>query len=256
MKFLRYKLRGDDPCFGWIYEDYVGRIEGSLFGEFRRLEADIPFTTVHVLSPVLPQKIIGVVGNFMDSGQKELLEIPAVPTLFYKPQTALIGPFSAVRLPPQTKIVTPEIHLAVVIGQGGRWIQPADARAHILGYTVAIDFTAQDLEAADRNLVRAKSFDTFLALGPWIETELNTLDTLLTCRVANELRQMASTREMIFPIDRLVAFISSFMTLSPGDVILSGSPGGSSPVQEGDRIEAVIEGIGSLVVQVKQEQTS
>jgi 2-keto-4-pentenoate hydratase/2-oxohepta-3-ene-1,7-dioic acid hydratase in catechol pathway len=250
VRFLRYCLKGETPQYGWKYEDQVGRLEGTMFGEFRRQEADIPIQRVQLLAPVLPGKIIGVEGNYLAPAQKEQAELPQVPRLYFKPPSTVIGKGSAVRLPPQSGQVEHEVHLAVVIGKAGRWVLPERAREHIFGYTIGIDCVARDLEKADGNPLRARSFDTFLALGPWIETDLDTSDIILTCRVNGELRQMASTREMVFTVERLVAFISSFLTLEPGDVILSGTPGGGSLLQAGDQVQGIVEEIGELVVPV------
>lgn len=250
MRFLRYCLKGEEPKFGWIYEDMIGPLDGTMFGEFRRQEADIPVQKVQLLAPVLPGKIIGVENNFLAPSEKEQAVLPQVPRLYFKPPSAVIGKGAAVLLPPQSELVEPEVHLGVVIAKRGRWILPEAARNYIFGYTIAVDFTARDLEQADGTSLRARSFDTFLALGPWIETDLDTSDIILTCRVNGELRQMSSTREMVFTVERLVAFISSFMTLEPGDVILSGTPAGGSQVHAGDRVQAIVEEIGELAVRV------
>ena len=135
----------------------------------------------------------------------------------------------------------------MVITRQGRWIKLEEVRDYILGYTSANDVTARDLQNRDDQWTRAKGFDTFCPLGPWIETELDPADVLVTCRVNDELRQMASTREMVFNIAQLIVYISSFMTLEAGDVILSGTPAGVGPLLPGDRVEVEIEGIGKLV---------
>jgi len=136
--------------------------------------------------------------------------------------------------------------MAVVIGRKGRWIQAEEALEYVLGYTVANDVTARDLQRRDGQWTRGKGFDTFCPLGPWIETDLDPADVLVQTKVNNEMRQMASTREMIFPVEQLIAFISSVMTLFPGDVILTGTPAGISQLQPGDVVEVTVEGIGSL----------
>jgi 2-keto-4-pentenoate hydratase/2-oxohepta-3-ene-1,7-dioic acid hydratase in catechol pathway len=133
-----------------------------------------------------------------------------------------------------------------VIGNPGRWIAADDAHDHILGYTVANDVTARDLQRRDGQWTRGKGFDTFLPLGPWIETELDPSDVLVQTRVNGEMRQMASTREMMFSVGQLIAFISSVMTLQPGDLVLTGTPAGIGPLQDGDQVEVSVEGIGSL----------
>ena len=146
-----------------------------------------------------------------------------------------------------------EAELAVVIGRRGRWIQPDNAMAHVLGYTIGNDITARDLQHQDDQWTRAKGFDTFCPLGPWIETEFNPADALITCHVNGDMRQMASTRDMLFSVRQLIAFVSSIMTLEPGDILFTGTPAGVSPLQPGDSLETAIEGIGSLVNTVANE---
>jgi 2-keto-4-pentenoate hydratase/2-oxohepta-3-ene-1,7-dioic acid hydratase in catechol pathway len=139
-----------------------------------------------------------------------------------------------------------EAELAIVIGKPGRWIAPEHVLEHIFGYTIGNDVTARDLQRRDGQWTRAKGFDTFCPLGPWIETELDPSDTLITCRVNEEMRQMASTREMVFTVAQLVAFASTVMTILPGDVIMTGTPAGVGQLSPGDVVEATIEGIGVL----------
>jgi len=147
-----------------------------------------------------------------------------------------------------------EGELAVVIGRRGRWIRLEDTANHILGYTVANDVTARDLQNRDGQWTRAKGFDTFCPVGPWIETEADPSDLLVTTRVNGEIRQMSSTREMVFGIPQLIVYISSVMTLEPGDLILTGTPAGVSPLHPDDVVEVEIEGIGKLSNPVKAHQ--
>jgi 2-keto-4-pentenoate hydratase/2-oxohepta-3-ene-1,7-dioic acid hydratase in catechol pathway len=156
------------------------------------------------------------------------------------------SPGEAIILPPQSSQVEHEAELAVIIGERARWLTPEEASEAILGYTVANDVSARDLQFSDGQWTRGKSFDTFCPLGPWIETDLDPADALITCWVNGQIRQMASTRDMVFPVRQLVAFITSVMTLEPGDVILTGTPAGVGPLQAGDELTAEIEGIGKL----------
>ena len=247
MQYVRYQTATDQPRFGWVLGGKVGEVQGTPFGEFRRMEAETNLDRVRLLAPVLPGKIIGVEVNFQQPSPDESPELPEYPSLFIKPPSTVIGSQQPIILPPQSKLVEHDVHLAVVIGRSGRWIPAEKVRDFIFGYTVATDLTARDLQKKDHHLVRAKGFDTFLSLGPWIETDLDVIDILMTCRVQGELRQVASTREMFFPVPQLVAFISSIMTLNPGDVILSGSPAGSGPLSPGDKVQSSIEGIGDLI---------
>lgn len=246
MRLIRYEMRGSAPRWGWIYQDQVGMIEGEPFGEFRRLEAQTPMNLVRLLAPVQPSKIICVGRNYAEHAKEQGFEPPELPMLFLKPPSSLISPGETIILPPQSSKVEHEGELAVVIGRGGRWIPAEDARKVILGYTVANDVTARDLQRKDGQWTRGKGFDTFCPVGPWIETELDPSDVLVQTRVNGEMRQMASTREMMFSVEQLIAFISSVMTLTPGDLILTGTPAGIGPLNDGDTVEVSVEGIGSL----------
>jgi 2-keto-4-pentenoate hydratase/2-oxohepta-3-ene-1,7-dioic acid hydratase in catechol pathway len=158
-------------------------------------------------------------------------------------------------LPPQSRQVEHEAELAVIIGRRGRWIQPSDALNYIFGYTIANDVTARDLQRSDGQWTRGKSFDTFCPIGPWIDTEFDATDVMITCHVNGEMRQMASTRDMVFHVNQLIAFSSSIMTLEPGDIILTGTPAGVGPLQTGDLVEVSIEGLGKLTNRVATEPT-
>lgn len=248
MQFIRYKRDAEDtPKYGWIYGDLVGEIEGNIFGEFKRLEAADLLYSVKLLPPVVPGKIIAAEWNYLDQVREQERRIPDYPSVFLKPVSSLIGMNDAVELPPTSQRVLHECELAVVIGKRIRNILPEEASGAIFGYTIGNDITAWDLLEADETWVRGKGYDTFCPLGPAIVTDFEPADALLTCRVNGELRQMASTRDMIFPVAGLVAFISSIMTLEPGDVILTGTPAGSGPLFNGDVIESQIDGIGQLI---------
>jgi len=246
MRFIRYSTGNDAPRYGWLFEDRVGRLDGVPFGEYRRLEAEIPLHMVRLLAPVLPGKIICVGRNYAEHAREQNVDVPEIPLLFLKPPSAVIGPGDHIVLPPQSRQVEHEGELAVVIGRTGRWISSGDALQYVCGYTVANDVTARDLQRRDGQWTRGKGFDTFCPLGPWIETDLDPADVLVQTRVNDEMRQMASSREMMFPVDQLIAFISSVMTLNPGDVILTGTPAGIGPLRAGDTVEVTVEGIGSL----------
>lgn len=246
MRWVRYQLKDEEARFGWLLDDRVGPVEGSPLGSYRRLPADIPLESVRLLPPVVPGKIIGVGRNYAEHAKEHQAAVPEVPLIFLKPTSTVIGAGEAIVIPPQSGQVEHEAELGVVIGRGGRWIQPQDAFDHVLGYTVGNDVTARDLQQRDGQWTRAKAFDTFCPLGPWIETELDATDVLITCRVNGEMRQMASTREMVFTVPQLIAFVSSIMTLHPGDVLLTGTPAGVGALMDGDVVEIEIEGIGTL----------
>ena len=143
-----------------------------------------------------------------------------------------------------------------VIGKRGRWIQPEDAPDHVLGYTIGNDVTARDLQRKDGQWTRGKGFDTFCPIGPWIETDFDPSDAMITCHVNEEMRQMASTRDMVFRVRQLIAYISSVMTLEPGDLLFTGTPAGVGPLRDGDEVRISIDGLGELSNPVKIERTS
>jgi 2-keto-4-pentenoate hydratase/2-oxohepta-3-ene-1,7-dioic acid hydratase in catechol pathway len=250
MRFIRYKKGGDSPSFGWVLESpsgfMVGPVEGSPFGEFRRLEANLPIETVFLLAPVEPSKILCVGRNYAAHAQEQRAEVPEIPLLFLKPPSAVIGPGESIVLPPQSQQVEHEAELVVVMAKRGRWVPPEVALDYVLGYTIGNDVTARDLQTRDSQWTRAKGFDTFCPLGPWIETNFDPSDGLITCNVNGELRQMASTRDMVFNVRQLIAFASSVMTLQPGDILMTGTPAGVAPLMVGDRVEVIIEGLGKL----------
>ena len=246
MRIVRYQVRSEPPAYGWLFEDRIGPIEGSPFDEFMRGEALLPLSEVRLLAPVQPTKILCVGRNYIAHAQEHDSEVPEVPMLFLKPPSAVIGPGETILMPPQSRQVEHEAELAVVIGKRARWVASQEALDYVLGYTAANDVTARDLQRRDGQWSRAKGFDTFCPLGPWIETEFDPADVLITCHVNGEMRQMGSTRDMVFQIRQLIAFASSVMTLEPGDLLLTGTPAGVSPLAPGDVVEITIEGLGSL----------
>lgn len=256
MRFIRYQAKNQPPTFGWVQDNLVGPLEGSPLSDFRRQAASLPLESVRLLPPVLPSKIIGVGRNYVEHAKEHSAEVPDVPLIFLKPPTSLIGPGDPILLPPQSQRVEHEGELVIVIGRRGRHIEPADAASYILGYTIGNDVTARDLQRRDNQWTRAKGFDTFCPLGPWIDTEFDPTDVMITCYVNGEMRQMASTHDMVFQPPQLIAFTSSFMTLEPGDVIMTGTPAGVGPLLPGDTVEVKIDGLGSLSNPVSAEIAS
>lgn len=246
MRFIRYQTPSQPPRYGWVHEDKVGPLDGLPFGEFRRLEADLPLRSVTLLAPVEPSKIIGIGRNYIEHARELGNPVPEIPMLFLKPSSTVIGPQEKILLPPQSQQVEHEAELVAVIGRIGRWIPLEKAMDYVLGYTIGNDITARDLQQRDGQWTRAKGFDTFCPLGPWIETELDPTDVMITCHVNGGMRQMASTRDMVFSIKQLVAFISSVMTLYPGDIIMTGTPAGTSQLMDGDVVQIMVDGIGTL----------
>jgi 2-keto-4-pentenoate hydratase/2-oxohepta-3-ene-1,7-dioic acid hydratase in catechol pathway len=189
---------------------------------------------------------VGVGRNYSVHAAERGAEVPAEPVVFLKPATAVVGPEAPVVLPPEAKEVHHEAELAAVVGRVARRIAVEEAGAYLLGYTAANDVSARDLQQSDGQWTRAKGFDTFCPLGPAIETEVDPGDLSITCRVNGEVRQQASTADMVFGVAELLAFASRVMTLLPGDVILTGTPAGTSAIHPGDRMEVEIERIGVL----------
>ncbi len=247
MKIVRFLNKDRKIQYGWIQNDLVGNIEGSPFSDYRRLEPEILLERVKLIAPVIPGKIICVGRNYPEHAKEVGAELPKVPILFLKPASTIIGPGEPIQLPPQSSQVEHEGELAVVIGKKGRWIPTEYARDHILGYSIANDVTARDLQRRDGQWTRGKGFDTFCPIGPWIETEFNPFDAIISTHVNGQMRQMGSTRDMIFSIYQLITYISSIMTLDPGDTILTGTPAGVGPLMNGDVVKVSIEGIGELL---------
>lgn len=255
MRIVRYQTASETPRYGWVQENQVGQLDGSPFGEYRRLDPVYRLDEVHLLAPVIPSKIICVGRNYVAHAREHNAEVPEVPLLFLKPPSSIINPNDKIIMPPQSRQVEHEAELTVVIGKRGRWIALEEAGDYILGYTIANDVTARDLQRSDGQWTRAKGFDTFCPFGPWIQTDFDPSDALITCHVNGEMRQMASTRDMVFSVRQLIAYASSVMTLEPGDLLLTGTPSGVSPLKSGDRVEVSIEGLGTLTNPVESDAT-
>jgi 2-keto-4-pentenoate hydratase/2-oxohepta-3-ene-1,7-dioic acid hydratase in catechol pathway len=253
MRIVRYLYKNEEPAYGWIFENKVGDIEGDIFGEYQRLKAEIPLESVKLLAPSQPSKIVCIGRNYTEHARELGNDVPQVPLIFMKPPSSIINPGDTILLPPQSKQVEHEAELVAVIGKRGRNIPPEKAKDHILGYTIGNDITARDLQKTDGQWTRAKGFDTFCSFGPWIDTEFDITDALISCKVSGQPRQMASTRDMVFNVGKLVAFISSVMTLEPGDLIFTGTPAGVGPLHDGDVVEVDIDGLGVLSNPVRKE---
>ncbi len=246
MKIVRFRTREIGPQYGWLDLDRIGVIQGDPYGEFRRFDPEYSLDEAELLLPCEPTKIIGVGFNYLDHTQEMQQEQQKMPLLFFKPPSAMITNGEPIILPEISKRVDHEAELALVVRRKSRHLNAETARNAILGYCIANDVTARDLQEKDSQWTRAKGFDSFCPVGPWIETELDVSDALISCHVNNSLRQMASTRDMIFDPVQLLVFISSIMTLNPGDLVLTGTPAGVGPLKPGDLVSAHIEGIGSL----------
>jgi len=257
MKIVRYITNNEESqqpektVYGWMLDDKIGEIQGDIFGEYRRREAKIPLTEVKLAAPCVPSKIICVGRNYIEHAKELGNEVPKVPLTFFKPPSSIISNGENIILPPQSKQVEHEAELVVVVGKRGRNITTEQAKEYIFGYTIGNDVTARDLQKSDDQWTRAKGFDTFCSFGPWIDTEFDASDAVVTCRVNGQMRQMASTRDMVFNVNTLIAYISSVMTIEPGDIIFTGTPAGVGELKNGDVVDVEIEGLGKLSNPVK-----
>ncbi|MFH1183836.1 MAG: fumarylacetoacetate hydrolase family protein [Chloroflexota bacterium] len=253
MRIVRFQSGTEAPQYGWLSEDKLGAIQGDVFGKYKRQEAKTPLSQVKLLAPCAPSKIVCVGRNYVEHAKELGNDVPKIPLIFMKPPSSILHPGGAIVLPPQSQQVEHEAELVVVIGKRGRNITTEEAKKHILGYTVGNDVTARDLQKADEQWTRAKGFDTFCPFGPWIDTEFDTSDAVITCKVNGQPRQMASSRDMVFSVPMLIAYISSVMTLEPGDLIFTGTPSGVGPLKAGDEVVVEIEGLGVLRNPVRAE---
>lgn len=216
---------------------------------------EAPLEEVVLLAPCEPSKIIALGLNYRDHAAELGWPLPEEPLLFLKPPSAVIGPGETILLPPQSRRVDYEAEVAVVIGRQAKDVPAAAALDYVWGYTCFNDVTARDLQKKDGQFTRAKGFDTFAPLGPWIETEIADLSRItVEAYVNGERRQHSHTGNLVFDIPTLISFISHIMTLMPGDVIATGTPAGIGPLREGDVVEIRVEGVGSLINPVAKKE--
>lgn len=246
----------DDPRFGLVGDEdgtpTIAVLKGDpLYAGYELTGQKIAVDDVRLLAPVIPRsKVVCVGRNYVAHAAEMGGEVPAEPLVFLKPNTSVVGPGDPIIYPVQSSDVHHEAELAVVIGRICKDVPVEDVEKVVFGYTAANDVTARDLQRTDGQWARAKGFDSFCPLGPWIETNLDPADLRVTCEVDGELRQDGRTSDMVFSVADLVAYVSSFMTLLPGDVILTGTPEGVGPITVGDTVSVSVEGIGTLSNQV------
>lgn len=253
MRIARFSY-GDPDVAGFAFgaiggspgAEEVAVINGHPFGEITFSGLRLPLAGVRLLPPVLPSKVIAIGKNYADHAREMGGEAPEQPVLFLKPSTSVIGPGAAISYPKLSRQVDFEGELAIVIGRLCREVPVARVPEVILGYTCANDVTARDLQKADGQWARAKGFDTFCPLGPWIDTDVDPSDLAITTTVNGDVKQNARTSLLLHDVVKLVAFVSDAMTLLPGDVILTGTPAGVGPIVPGDEVAVTIEGIGTL----------
>jgi 2-keto-4-pentenoate hydratase/2-oxohepta-3-ene-1,7-dioic acid hydratase in catechol pathway len=246
MIFCRFSAAGSTR-WGLLEDHEVFEVTPDIFSDHKKTRRSWPMADVQLLAPTTPSKIVAVGLNYKDHIEEfGRREIPQEPVLFLKPPSSVIGPDAVIRRPPQSQRVDYEAELAVVIKKHADHVSEADASDYILGITALNDVTARDLQKTDKQWTRSKSFDTFCPIGPWICDGLPFQNLRVEAYVNQKQVQAGHTSHMIFSVPRLVSFISSVMTLEPGDVITTGTPVGVGPLQKGDVVEIFVEGVGKL----------
>jgi 2-keto-4-pentenoate hydratase/2-oxohepta-3-ene-1,7-dioic acid hydratase in catechol pathway len=253
MRLVRY-LWGDHPRYGVLADDVIRPLLRPFYLDSITAGERCSLEEVDLLAPCTPSKIVALGLNYRDHAAEFGHPVPDEPLIFLKPGTAVIGPEEMIIYPRMSRRVDYEAELAVVIGRKAHQVREEEAKNYIMGYTAFNDVTARDLQKKDGQFTRAKGFDTFAPLGPWIETEIEDPDNLTVEAYLNgERRQHSNTNNMVFSVAYLVSFISRIMTLLPGDVIATGTPSGIGPMRPGDVVEIRVEGIGTLRNQVVAE---
>ena len=248
MRLVRFRF-GDRIATGAIDDGSqdIRILQGTFFEDPIPTGEQVPLDDVRLLAPVLPSKLVCVGKNYAAHAAEFGMEVPEEPLLFLKPSTAVIGPGDPIQLLPISTRVDYEGELAVVIGRLARNVRAEDAFKFILGYTCANDVTLRDLQHTNDQWARAKGFDGSCPLGPWIETVLDPNDIRIETRLNGEIRQAAQTSDMVFGVAELIEYITEFMTLLPGDVLLTGTPEGVGRLAKGDVVEVEVDGIGALL---------
>jgi 2-keto-4-pentenoate hydratase/2-oxohepta-3-ene-1,7-dioic acid hydratase in catechol pathway len=245
MRIARFS-HGGDVAFGVVEGDDVAELAGHPFGPVAFTGNRWPLTAVRLLAPVLPSKVVAIGKNYAEHATEMGGDVPEQPLIFLKPSTAVAGPGDQIAYPESSQRVDYEGELAVVIGRLCRDVPVERAEEVILGYTCGNDVTARDQQKTDGQWSRAKGYDTFCPIGPWIVTDVDPGDLDLRTEVNGEVKQHSRTSLMIHDIGAIVEWISAVMTLLPGDLILTGTPDGVGPIEHGDTVSITIEGIGTL----------
>jgi 2-keto-4-pentenoate hydratase/2-oxohepta-3-ene-1,7-dioic acid hydratase in catechol pathway len=251
VRIARYTT-GEDPAYGIVEgetgAEFLAQLQGDpLYQQVGVTGERVSLAEVRLLAPVIPRsKVVGIGRNYTEHAREMGGEAPAEPLMFLVPNTAVVGPDDPVVLPAATSEVSYEGELAVVIGRLCKDVPVERVPEVVFGYTCANDVTARDLQRSDGQWARAKGFDTFCPLGPWIQTDLDTSALRITTRRDGELVQDGTTADMIHGVADLVSYVSGAFTLLPGDVILTGTPAGVGAVEAGQRVEVEVEGIGTL----------
>ena len=245
MKYVRFKYQ-DTIRYGILEQDTIQVLEGSPFKDYTVTQEKLNRTQVALLTPCDYSKAICIGLNYRDHAQEFQLPIPTEPVVFIKPSTAALNPGGVIEYPVLCNRLDYEAELAIVIGKKARFIPIADVNEYILGYTCANDVTARDLQPKQGQWTISKSFDTFCPFGPYISDEVDPNNLTIESRVNGKTMQKSNTSNLIFSVPFLVSYLSQVMTLLPGDIILTGTPGGISGMHHGDTVEILIEGLGVL----------
>jgi 2-keto-4-pentenoate hydratase/2-oxohepta-3-ene-1,7-dioic acid hydratase in catechol pathway len=247
MRLLRFR-HGDRIATGAIQSgsDVIQVLRGTFFEDPVPTGEEIPVDDVLLLAPVLPSKLVCVGKNYAAHAAEFGMEVPDEPLLFLKPSTAVIGPDDAIRLLPISERIDYEGELAVVIGRIARDVRAEDASRYILGFTCANDVTLRTLQKTDDQWARAKGFDGSCPLGPWIETDVDPTSVGVETRLNGDVVQRGNSEDMVFGVATLIEYITAFMTLLPGDVLLTGTPEGVGKIVQGDVVEVEVDGVGTL----------
>ena len=244
---------GSEPLFGVLNDkDSILVLRGDpIYSGIIPQDKTLKLSDVKLLAPVLPRsKVVCVGKNYADHATEMDSEVPSEPIIFIKPNTSVIGPNETIVWPKMSERVDHEAELAIVIGRICKEVPAAKYKDVIFGYTLANDVTARDLQKKDGQWSRAKGFDTFCPLGPWIETEFVPADQKISATLNGQVKQSATLSEMIFKIPEIIEFVTNVMTLLPGDVILTGTPAGIGPMPAGSSISVAIDGLGVLTNKV------
>ncbi len=244
---------GTDPLFGVLNDqDAILVLRGDpIYYGIVPAEKSLKLSDVKLLAPVIPRsKVVCIGNNYADHAAEMDSEVPSEPIIFIKPNTSVIGPNELIIWPRMSERVDYEAELAIVIGRICKEVPASKAKDVIYGYTLANDVTARDLQKKDGQWSRAKGFDTFCPLGPWIETEFVPGDQKITSTLNGEVKQSSMLSEMIFKVPQIIEFVTNVMTLLPGDVILTGTPAGIGPMPSGASITVAMDGLGALTNKV------
>jgi 2-keto-4-pentenoate hydratase/2-oxohepta-3-ene-1,7-dioic acid hydratase in catechol pathway len=245
MRTCRYRTGGVER-WGVVEGDRVRPLTGEPWAGGLAEGKPLALGEVTLLAPVRPSKVVCVGRNYLAHAREMGNEVPKQPLIFLKPPSAVIGPHEPIRCPPQSSDVQHEAELGVVMGRALSRAGAAEARQAIFGWTCVNDVTARDIQREEKQFTRAKGFDTFCPVGPWVDTSLDWADLAVVCRVNGTERQRGSTRDMAFDPYALLAFISNVMTLLPGDLVATGTPEGVGRLQPGDQVEVEVSGLGIL----------